>query len=329
MRIIISRTDSIGDVLLTLPLCEWLKTNILDCTIIFLGKGYTKAIIESYDCVDQFVDWDAIENSPTTIQVEAFRALKADVIVHVFPNKKIASLAKKIKIPMRIGTSHRNFHLLTCNHRLNFTRKRSNLHEAQLNFELLRPLGLREIPTLESLNASTTHFHAKVSKMPQIIENFVERHSNFVILHPKSQGSALEWPIDKYIELSENLAAKNYGVIFTGTASEGKSFREKIPVHEAILDTTGQLTLEELIGLISRAEGIVACSTGPLHIGGYFGIRAIGLFSPKRPIHPGRWKPLGKQSHALVFDENCENCKKSKTCKCIGKIEVECVSGYF
>lgn len=328
-KIIISRTDSIGDVLLTLPLCEWLKKNHEDCTIIFLGKAYTKAIIESYDCVDQFVDWDAIDNSPTTFQVDALRALEADVIVHVFPNKKIASLAKKIKIPMRIGTSHRSYHLLTCNHRPNFTRKRSNLHEAQLNFELLRPLGLKEIPSLESMNAITTHFQAKTSKIPQKIEEFVQKHPKYVILHPKSQGSALEWPIDKYIQLSQYLVAKNLGVIFTGTQSEGEKFSGKIPIHSSILDSTGQLTLDELIYLISKAEGIVACSTGPLHIGGFFGIKAIGLFSPKRPIHPGRWKPLGKQSHALVYDENCEVCKNRKTCTCIEKIEVEKVSVYF
>jgi len=328
-KIIISRTDSIGDVMLTLPLCEWLKKNVEDCTIIFLGKAYTKAIIESFEYVDQFVDWDAIEDSPTTFQVDAFRNLEADAIVHVFPNKKIASLAKKVKIGMRIGTSHRSYHLLTCNHRPNFTRKRSNLHEAQLNFELLRPLGLKELPSLESLNSITNYFHAKTSVLPKKMEEFIQKNEKFVILHPKSQGSALEWPMEKYIQLSQALVAKNLGVIFTGTQAEGEKFKSSIPVHVSILDSTGQLTLDELINLISKAQGIVACSTGPLHIGGFFGIKAIGLFSSKRPIHPGRWKPLGSQSHALVYDENCEVCKSKKACKCIEKIDVDEVLAFF
>ena len=322
-RIVISRTDSIGDVLLTLPICTWLKENHPTCEIIFLGKAYTKPIIECYDSVDEFVDWDSIENSPSMHQLEEFRRLKASCIIHVFPNKKIAALAKKARIPMRIGTSHRSFHLLTCNHRPNFTRKRSNLHEAQLNFELLKPLGLKTIPSLEELNAKTHHFHPKSKEIPQKIEDFIQKHSKYVILHPKSQGSALEWPIEKYISLSQQLVENNVGVIFTGTASEGKQFQHLIPTTDSIMDATGETSLYQLITLIQRAEGIVACSTGPLHIGGYLNIKTIGLFSPKRPIHPGRWSPLGSQTHALVFDENCAVCASKKKCNCIVNIEVE------
>jgi ADP-heptose:LPS heptosyltransferase len=37
-RIIISRTDSIGDVILTLPLCVWLKKQFPQTELIFLGQ---------------------------------------------------------------------------------------------------------------------------------------------------------------------------------------------------------------------------------------------------------------------------------------------------
>jgi hypothetical protein len=37
------------------------------------------------------------------------------------------------KVQHRIGTSHRGFHFLTCNHKVNFTRKNAVEHEAQLN----------------------------------------------------------------------------------------------------------------------------------------------------------------------------------------------------
>ena len=43
-RIIISRTDSIGDVMLTLPMCVWLKKNIPGVELIYLGKNYTKPV---------------------------------------------------------------------------------------------------------------------------------------------------------------------------------------------------------------------------------------------------------------------------------------------
>ena len=156
--VIISRTDSIGDVMLTLPICAWLKEKYAGVKIVFLGKGYTKSIVESYDLVDKFEDWNDYLNVPKTDKVQAFRALKADVIIHVFPDKEIASLAKKVRIETRIGTSHRAYHLITCTHKVNFTRKKSELHESQLNHELLRPLGLTELPSLIEVINTTTHF---------------------------------------------------------------------------------------------------------------------------------------------------------------------------
>ena len=185
-RVIISRTDSIGDVLLTLPMCAYLKEKFPTVEILFLGKGYTRSIVEAYSKVDQFIDWNDFENQPKTESAQNFRALNADVIIHVFPNKEIASLAKKVRVGMRVGTSHRSYHLLTCTHRINFTRKKSDLHEAQLNFELLRPFGLKELPSLEHVIESTTFLNVPKVDLPAEYAGL----KDYTILHPKSQGSA-------------------------------------------------------------------------------------------------------------------------------------------
>ena len=319
-KIIISRTDSIGDVILTLPLCVWLKKQFPQTELVFLGRIYTKDIIACFDVVDTFLNFDDFSSLPTS---ERIARLKADCIIHVFPNREIAALSKKAKIPMRIGTAHRVFHLLTCNYRLNFSRKRSLLHEAQLNFELLKPLGLNEIPSFEALFESLNHFNIPTVSLPTEFSGI--DLSNTIILHPKSQGSAVEWPLEKYIELAQVLVQQKKTVIFTGTENEGKEFSAILPVHPQIIDSSGKLNLNQLICLISSCEALVACSTGPYHIAGISGIKAIGLFSPRKPIHPGRWKALGDKSVALVFDASCSNCKKGKACSCIENISVQSV----
>lgn len=318
-KIVVSRTDSIGDVMLTLPVCAWIKEQWPDATVIFLGKGYTKAVAEAYDHVDVFEDWGAYINVPKTVKIQQFRALEADVILHVFPDKEIASLAKKARIPMRVGTSHRSYHLLTCSHRPNFSRRKSDLHESQLNFQLLRPLGLKTVPDLDTIIEMTRGFRPEKVALPAPFEP-LER---MTILHPKSQGSAVEWPVDKYVELAQELAAEGKNVVFTGTEDEGKLFRDALPSDPRIIDSTGALTLPQLITLIGKADNLVACSTGPLHIAGYSGITTIGLFSPRKPIHPGRWKALGPKVHILVNDETCDSCAKGKACTCISDISVE------
>ena len=321
-RIIISRTDSIGDVMLTLPMCAWLKAKYPTVQIVFLGKGYTRPIVDCYDLVDQYEDWNDYSNLDKPEKVNKLQKLKADAIIHVFPNKEIAKVAKKAKISVRVGTSHRLYHNWTCNERPSFTRKNSDLHEAQLNHELLRPFGLKELPTLEEIIETTSHFVIPEVELPESFKDLKQ----VTLLHPKSQGSAKEWPIENYFGLAKQLAESGKTVIFTGTKGEGDLFRKELPQHKNIIDSTGQLSLDQLIVLIAKADNLVACSTGPLHIAGYAGINTIGLYSPKRPIHPGRWKALGKNVSILVFDEACKSCAEKVDCYCIEDISIERVA---
>jgi hypothetical protein len=39
-----------------------------------------------------------------------------------------------------------------------------------------------------------------------------------------------------------------------------------------------------------------------------------------KPIHPGRWMPLGKRSEYLVLNKVCTDCRRSKECACINSI---------
>jgi ADP-heptose:LPS heptosyltransferase len=322
-RILISRTDSIGDVMLTLPICVWLKDHFIDAELIYLGRGYTKPIVNCFSVIDRFIDWEAILLLPTAEKLAFFRQLELDAVIHVFPNKDIASIMKKVKIPIRIGTSHRGFHLLTCNERVSFSRKNSELHESQLNFELLRPLGLKRIPKLSELKESLDAFIIPSDKLPVDIEALISGNINTVILHPKSQGSAIEWPLASFIALANKLTHKGYKVFFTGTEKEGQLFRDQLSDNPEIFDLSGKLDLSQLIRFISLCKNLVACSTGPLHIAGFSGIRTIGLYSSRRPIHPGRWAALGKNVRILTNDENCPDCKKKKSCTCLQKISVD------
>ena len=149
-RLVISRTDSIGDVILTLPMAGELKRQFPQLHIIFLGSSYTQPIVACCPYVDEFADWTEISRLSDDDKVLAFKKMQADTILHVFPRREIARLAKRADIPLRVGTSHRVYHWLTCNAKVNLSRKHSDLHESQLNLQLLSAL---ECPTQYDLAA--------------------------------------------------------------------------------------------------------------------------------------------------------------------------------
>ena len=317
--IIISRTDSIGDVVLTLPLAGIIKQHLPGCKLIFLGRNYTRDVIALSEHVDEFISYDNLLALGETEKVKAFKALDATHIIHVFPVKEIALLAKQAGIKKRIGTTNRLWHWFTCNVKVSLSRKNSNKHEAQLNTKLLGPLGITKDYSLEEL-ASFYGF----TKLPVLENQFVQlipSHTINIILHPKSKGSAREWGLDNFSKLISELDKATHTVFISGTAQEGELVKELITKHPEAVDLTGKLSLQQFIAFINSCDGLVAASTGPLHIAAALQKKAIGLFSPMRPIHPGRWKPIGKHAGYLVLNKDCEDCRKTKNCHCIREIQ--------
>lgn len=292
-KIVISRTDSIGDVILTLPLAGILKEKYPKAKIVFLGNTYTKPIIACSEHVDEIWEWAVITKLSYNEQLKWMQAQEVDTFIHVFPRKEIARLAKKANIETRIGTGHRSFHIMSCNKLINFSRKRSDLHEAQLNVKLLAPLGIKKSYSLDELNAYVGF--TKIPELPESLGKLTDTDKKKIVLHPKSQGSAVEWGVTNFMNLAKTLDSNTHEVFITGTEKESEFFRDKIPNQDNIHDLSGKLSLSELVSFISKSDCLVAASTGPLHIAGICNIRAVGLFQEKKPIHSGRWQPLGKE----------------------------------
>lgn len=306
--LIISRTDSIGDVVLTLPMAGYVKKHFPQCRIIFVGRNYTRDVVALSEHVDDFISWDETHTLP-----------KAHAIIHVFPQKQIARAAKKSQIGLRVGTTNRLFHWGTCNKLIRLSRKNSDLHESQLNFKLL---GFLNIPTDVKLdNIKKYYGFTKTQTLPDEWLKQIDKTKTNVILHPKSKGSAREWGLDNFSELINSLPEDKFKIFISGTKEEGEQAKALFEKHKNITDLTGKMNLKQFISFINNADVLVAASTGPLHIASALGKKAIGLFAPMRPIHPGRWKPLGEHAKHLVLDKNCSDCRKTKDCHCIREIK--------
>jgi ADP-heptose:LPS heptosyltransferase len=322
--ILISRTDSIGDVVLTLPMAGVLKKYFPESRIIFLGQNYTREVVQLSKYVDEFIDWKTFSSFEKSKQISELRKKNIDTVVHVFPNKQIAVLMKKVGVANRIGTSHRIYHWLNCNRFSHFSRKNSNLHESQLNLKLLKPLGINENFDLSQIS-EFYGFECKYP-LPEGFKSLITNTKYNIILHAKSKGSAREWGLDNFQNLIKLLNPEFYNVFLTGTEEEGKLFREKLSEpFPHVQDLSGKMTLAELVSFINSADALVAASTGPLHIAASLSKLAIGIYPPIRPMHPGRWQPIGKNVKIFVNNNECNQCRKSSICKCMTDISPKMV----
>ncbi|MEP7263736.1 MAG: glycosyltransferase family 9 protein [Bacteroidota bacterium] len=323
MTIIISRTDAIGDVVLTLPLAGIIKSNFPECKILFLGKTYTQPVIALSKYVNGFINYDDFIKLNEKDRADFLRSFNATDILHVFPRKEIAYAAKKAGIKNRTGTSHRLYHWFTCNKLISFSRKNSDLHEAQLNCMLLKSLQLKvdyskaELISFYGMNCSYS--------LPQQVTDLLNSNKLNVIIHPRSHGSAREWGLSNYKDLIYMLHAAGVNCLITGSPVEQEELKEWMKtLPEGVNDLTGKLQLKELIALLNVADGIVAGSTGPLHIAAALGKNTLGFYPPIRPMHAGRWAPLGLKAGYVTFDKDCNDCKKNpEGCTCIKNISTK------
>lgn len=318
-HILICRTDNIGDVVLTLPLAGYLKNTYPDLRIDFLCRAYAAPVVRLCAAIDRVItleDVDGAENGAAAFLAQC----GADTIIFGFPNRRLAQAAKKAKIKNRVGTSHRFFHWLYCNKLAHFSRVNSPLHEAQLNFALLKPLGIKLIPTPAEIASHYGLSAAAASGDGEIHALLANKRFN-LILHPKSNGNGREWPLAHYTELARLLQEQDdIQIWITGSAAEGAALAQtagdllRMP---NVQNCCGKFDLRGLCALIAGCDGLIASGTGPLHIAAALGKRALGLFPPLKPIDPARWGALGLQAQNLSRDEACKGCVDAANCACM------------
>ncbi|WP_211461898.1 glycosyltransferase family 9 protein [Collimonas silvisoli] len=323
-HVLICRTDNIGDVILTLPIAAYLKQHYPALKISFLCRAYAAPVVKQCNSIDEVVELESFLLNPAAY----FAHANVDTIILAQPSKRLAVEAFKARITNRIGNArHKLYQMLYCNRRVRFKKGNSEHHEAQFNFEFLRPFGLDTILEPAAIPAL---YDFDVPENPEI-SKLLQPHPFNLIIHTKSNGHGREWPIKHYIALARRLSKyPDVQLWLTGSSAEGQWLADnaaELIGLQNVSNVCGKFTLDQLSSLIDAADGLIASGTGPLHMSAALGQRTLGLFPPTRPMHPGRWAPLGRRAEILCLPVSCPGCKDSQaaSCACMENITPESV----
>lgn len=327
-KILISRTDKLGDLVLTLPLAAFLKKNFPQFNISYLVRDYALPIAASYNFIDNVYSYDNIDKeSAVDKKIDIINSIAADIVIFAYPDFNVMRLFAKSKIPIRIATSHRFYSYRFANKLVNFSRKNSNLHEAQLNFFLLHPLQIDYIPSITELVQFYGKDKFRLDDLPDFVANdFLDIRNRPIILHPGSMGSAPNFSSNNFYLLAKKLIELGENVYITGSDEEGKYW---LPIFKDLSVKTffGSLDLYQLMSVLANAKAVIASSTGPLHIAASLDTNAIGLYVPVGTFAPHRWAPIGQNAKVLLPPINKVTCHKHclnpENCYCINQIAVD------
>jgi heptosyltransferase-3 len=297
-RILLCRTDAVGDLILTLPVVRSLKQAYPELQTVVLTSRYTAPLLAGEGYIDDIVTipqrslGDLKEISGLARDL---RRMSFDAVVLVYPRLSLALALYLAKIPIRIGSGRRAYSILF-NRRVRLHRRDSGKHELDLNYDLVET----SFPGLTRFEPSLTVTAEEEARAESFLaERGIGNNARFVIVHPLSHGSAPNWRIERYVELIERLSKEGAAVVVTGTQLEASDIAAAIG-GVAITNIAGLTDLPLLKAIVKRATLLVSGSTGPIHIAGAVGTFAVGIYPPKSALSPVRWGPRGGANKLFV-----------------------------
>ncbi len=326
-RILIVRTDRLGDLVATLPMATAIKAREPHAKVIMMVRSYTAPLLSLTSDIDEIVLFDP--NATLQRKIELFRSVNADVVFFPTPKPELAMWGAFARIARRVGTAYRWYSPFFTD-KIYDHRKTAEHHESEYNVRMLGAIGVPASPTpLPKLV-----LHAGQLKAAQDLLSTICGSANqpFAVLHLGTGGSSQEWPTTSFTALGVLMAQRlSLPLLLTGTEGE----RERIFSVSEQLRAAGASTFEfigynliQLSELLSRAAVVVAGSTGPGHLAAALGAPTVGLFPLSRAISKERWGFRGpKVVNLAPVEAPFVSCPMCKDCTCIRQIAVEEVFG--
>jgi heptosyltransferase-3 len=325
-RILVVRTDRIGDVILTLPMLEVLRKNFPTAHIAVLVRKYTGELLEGNPNVDGVLIYDnGRAPLPFFHMAAALRKQHFDIVFITYPRFRLAWLTFWAGIPLRVGTGYRWYSFLF-NRRIYVHRKVAAKHEAEYNIELLKAIGC-DVSRPPFPRLAVSH-QARESIRTRLQHFGISTEKPLVIVHPGSGRSARDWSLRNFGALGRKLRLlPDVQVVVTGGSGEERLIRSVADMIGADTPVVNLLSLQEYAALASRCALLVANSTGPLHIAAAVGTPVIGLYPQVTAMSATRWAPYTDRKTIFTpkgKPDNCYACVRNGTeCDCMNSIAVD------
>jgi hypothetical protein len=303
MRILVTRTDRLGDVILSTPVLVKVRELYPEAKVFFLVQ-------KSWMPVLQFgSEVELIEYNPLESLVDLSERLKTyqfDLAYVLRDESKVSRAVKRAGIPKRVGpySSLRSFFLFNQG-RLQ-RRSRCVMHEAEYNLDLVIP----QTPStsVEGLPQAwlSTSVESKLRAQEYLANSGLAR-KQFTVIHPGSSGSARYVKQGKLQALAQALIERGQKVVISGGPAETallEEFQQAVP-GVLLLGGSQGLGLDGMAEVYRLAKGVVAHGTGPLHLAAAVGTPVLAIFPPLFVLSEKRWGPLVRRRSVWVPQVSC------------------------
>jgi heptosyltransferase-3 len=352
MRVLINRSDAIGDSILTSPMAKIIKEKYPEAKITFLIAAKSADVFKNHPYIDDFTIYHRNRRFYSKIR-EIFRIFSEVKPTHYFyvgggylPN----FVSWFTGVRFRGGLKSRWHTYLFLNKGVRQKRSMVTMHEMEYNLNLLAPMDIDynykdKVHYSPEIQLSQDDLEKNINVFRKELSNEgIEPDRKMIFIHPGMTGHTLNWNSRNYARLILKFEQKfpdKFLYVISHTPSDNVFLqgvkeildrRENEFLKKRIYFFNGQENgLRHYMSVLNHASLFVGPSTGTTHIAAALGVPVVSIYSPIKVQSALRWGPLAKNKEKiriLVPDVICGEVKKCalKECpyyECMGKIEVE------
>jgi heptosyltransferase-2 len=321
-RILISRPDRIGDVVLSTPIPRAIKKQFPGSYVALLLKEYTKDLYLNNPYVDAVITIDDLLEERTTFFTKAKEIHKYQFThsLALLPNQTINYLLFCAGIKTRIGEGTRLYQFITFTKSVSRKNYIPLRHEADYCMDLARKIGV----VTDDLASEIFLSDDETAEVKALKEKFREGKEFLIGIHSSSGNSAPNLPVEKYKELILILKENpSYKIAVTDNI-----IPDELKNIDGVVYPNIGLPLRESIKRFASLDCLVSASTGPMHICAGLKVPTVSLFCPLTACSPLLWGPKGNKSVIIQPTQDyCLNACPEDPKKChlneSGGIQIE------
>jgi ADP-heptose:LPS heptosyltransferase len=292
MRILVVRTDKLGDFITALPAIYVLKQHNPNNKIIVCIAPLNRALALACDFIDEVI----IDKGQSVFSLaQEFKNANIDASITLFSNTRVAFAQFLARIPKRIAPATKIAQIFYTN-RVVQRRSEVKMAEFEYNLELTKEL-FPEI-NLEYKKPLLAFEDAHDIYTDFCKNNTIEKE--VVAFHVGFGGSSdANWNLDEYeILIREVLKQRKYQVVLTFGPDE-KGLYEEMQKRLQGENVVFYLSLEGIVffaKLISNFKLFVSTSTGTYHLASLVGCPTMTFFADTLFASAKRWKGVGDEN---------------------------------
>jgi heptosyltransferase-2 len=299
IRVLVSRIDRIGDVVLSTSMPREIKKAFPNSFVSVLVRKYTGDIYLNNPNVDQILLYDGEENRTPKSFWQLVREIRKFKFTHAFmllPDERLNWILFFGGIPQRIGVGYKLYQFLSFSKFVDRKKYIPLRHEADYCLDMVRKIGIEP----QSLDSEIFLTIDEIKKRDEIKKKLAPKGEFLIGINSTSGKSSPNLTVEEYSKLVVRLSEeKNIRVV----VSDNNSPKEIKNIKDVIYPNIG-LSLRESIINFAALDVLISASTGPMHICAALNVPTISMFCPLPACSPKLWGPLGNKSEIILPEEN-------------------------